>query len=204
MAASSGPKPEHIGWYKVYEWDSFADVGGFAYTVNNSSTAPNFSRIMYIMAMDDQHVSIEIDDFTSNTASRVGVPLSWTYEVNVNNMVVKYNKPNSFPGSNTSTQYNRINAVQGKINFWPSNYGTTGDNNSLYDSDDSGYGTSNGHGSFQFFDISVSPTQCIFAWNWWGAPGEGGMGNYSGTHPDWTFAQNFSSFSYLLGQVFVK
>lgn len=204
MASSTGPRPEHEGWYKVYEWDTFNDVSSFSYNTDRSSSSPSFSRIRYVFAYNNQHVSIECDDFTSNTANRTGVPLSWNYEVNINNMVVKFNRPQSFPNSTTSTQYNRLTGVQGKINFWPSNYGTTGENNALYDSDDSGFGTSNGHGSFQFFDISVSPSHCMFAWNWWGQPGEGGMGNYSGTHPDWTFAQNFNTFSYTLGQVFVK
>ena len=206
MASSTGPKPEHEGWYKVYEWDNFIDVGSFSYSVDNSSTAPSFSRIRYVFAVDTHHVSIEFDDFTSNTANRVGVPLSWTYETNVNNMVVKYNKPGAFPGNTSSTQVNRMDAVQGRINFWPSNYGTTGENDSLYDSDDSGYSTSNGYGSFQFFDISVSPSHCMFSWSYWGSTGGGiyGMGNRNTSHPDWTFADNGGSFNYKFGKIFVK
>lgn len=206
MGAAGGPRPENEGWYKVYEWSTFNDVSTFSYDIDNSSSAPSFSRIRYIMAMNNHHVSIEVDDFTSNTANRVGVPLSWTYEVDVDNMVVKYNKPGQFPDAVANTQYNRIDAVQGRINFWPSNYGTTGENDAKYDSDDSGYSTSNGHGSFQFFDVSVSPSHCMFAWNHWGYdPTDSfGMGNFNGTHPDWTFSYEGGQFNYRFARIFVK
>ena len=190
----------------MYEWDSFVDVPAFSYNIDNSSTAPSFSRIRYIFATNNHHVSIEIDDFTSNTANRIGVPLSWVYEVDVNNMVVRYNKPGEFPGNVSNTQYNRLQPVQGKINFWPSNYSPPGENDSKYDSDDSGYNAANGHGSFQFFDTSVTPSQCIFAWNHWGYdPTDSfGMGNFNGTHPDWTFSYVGGQFSFRFGQIFVK
>lgn len=205
MGAHGGFRPD-TQWYQVYEWTSFVDVGSFAYTLNRSATAPSFSRILYIFKIDEHQVAIEFDDFTGNSAGRVGVPLTETYETNVTNMIVKYKKPGTFPGNVSNTQYNRLSAVTGRINFWPSNYGTTGENDSLYDSDDSGFSTSNGYGSFQFFDVSVSPSHCIFAWNAWppGASGDLGMGNNSGTHPDWTFAYNQSSFSYTLGRIYVK
>lgn len=205
MAAHGGFRPD-TQWYQVYEWTSFVDVPSFAYTLDRSSTAPSFSRILYIFKIDEHQVAIEFDDFTSNTANRVGVPLTWTYETNVTNMLVRYKKPGAFPGNSSATQYNRLSAVTGRINFWPSDYGTTGENSSLYDSDDSGFGTSNGFGSFQFFDVSVSPSHCMFAWNAWppAYSGDLGMGNRNTSHPDWTFAYNQSNFSYTLGRIYVK
>jgi hypothetical protein len=203
MAGAAGPKPS-LEWYQVYEWTSFVDVSSFSYTLDRSSTAPSFSRILYIMALDDYAVWIEFDDFTSNTANRIGVPLSWTYETNVTNMIVKYSRPGIFPGADNATIYNRITPVTGRINFWPSNYGPTGENDGLYDSDDSGYDSGDGYGSFQFFDVSVSPSQCIYAWNYWGTSADFGLGNKSGGHPDWTFTYNVNSFPYKLGRIYVK
>jgi hypothetical protein len=86
-------------------------------------------------------------------------------------------------------------------------YGTTGENDSLYDSDDSGNSSSNGYGSMQFFDVSQSPSHCIFSWNYWGS-NIFGMGNRNTSHPDWTFANNGASIlaegNKTLGQVWVK
>ena len=204
MGTHGGPRPD-TQWYQVYEWTSFTDVGSFVYTLDRSSSAPSFSRVLYVLALDSYSVWIEFDDFTSNTANRVGVPLTWVYETNVTNMIVKFARPGVFPGANTATIYNRFTPTSGRINFWPSNYATTGENNDLYDSDDSGYDSGNGYGSFQFFDVSVSPSHCMFAWNYWGSGSDDlGMGNSLGSHPDWTFAFNNSSFSYRLGRIYVK
>lgn len=202
-----GPRPQ-TSWYKVYQWSTWNDVGTFSYDLDNSASAPSFSRILYIFAVGDSSVWIELDDFTSNTANRTGVPLTWTYEVDVTNLVAKFKK-GTFTGADNSTIYNRFNGVDGRINFWPSNYGTTGENDSLYDSDDSGFGTSNGYGSMQFFDVSQSPSHCMFSWSYWGSGTNiFGIGNRNTSHPDWTFANNGASIlaegNKTLGQVWVK
>jgi hypothetical protein len=204
MACFSGNRAESLGWYKVYEWSSFVDVGTFSYSTNNSSTAPSFSRILYQFAFGTYSVWCEMDDFTSNTASRVGVPLTWTYETDITNLKV-YVSENalSFPGSNTATIYSRQSAL-GRINFWPSNYGTTGGNSSLYDHDDDGFDAGNGYGSMQIFDMVPTTPECIFAWNQWGT-GDIGIGSRNTSHPDWTFASNLSSIiGPRLGKVYVK
>lgn len=203
MGTFCGHKPE-VKWYQVYEWNAFNDVGSFTYTLNRSATAPAFTRILYIIKIDNHSVWIEFDDFTGGNASRIGVPLSWTYETNVTNMKVYYKYPGTFPGCNTATQYNRTSFVTGRINFWPSDYSQNGENNSLYDSDDDGYSTSNGYGSFQIFDVSVSPSHCIFAWNQWGPNSDIGMGNKNSGHPDWTFTSNNSNFTTKLCKIYVK
>jgi hypothetical protein len=208
MATTGGPNPE-TNWYKVYEWDTWNDVGTFSYTINKSSTAPSFTRILYIFRLGNYSTWIELDDFTSNNANRIGVPLTWVYEVNVTNLIVRFNRE-TFPDANNSTIYNRNAGVNGRINFWPSNYGTTGENNSLYDSDDDSYDTGNGYGSMQFFDVSQSPSHCMFSWSFWGGNNGGilGMGNRSTSHPDWTFSDNFNTIRATgvlsLGQVWVK
>ena len=206
MGTFGGPTP-HTNWYKVYQWSTWNDVSTFSYDLDNSTSAPSFTRILYIFAVGNSSVWIEMDDFTSNTANRTGVPLTWTYEVDVTNLVAKFKK-DTFTGADNSTIYNRFNGVDGRINFWPSNYSPTGETDSLYDSDDSGYGASNGFGSMQFFDTSQSPSHCIFSWSAWGFNNTYGIGNRSTSHPDWTFAYNGATIlaegNKSLGQVWVK
>jgi hypothetical protein len=208
MGVNGGPRPE-ASWFKVYEWNRWLDVSSFTYTINNSLIAPAFTKLLYIFRIGKYSLWLELDDFTSGDATKTGVPLNYVYETNVTNLKAKYTYTD-FPGSNLTTLYNRFEGVSGRINFWPSNYGTAGENSSLYDSDDSGYDTSNGYGSFQFFDVSQSPSQCIFAWNAWGGSGGGdlGIGNKNVGNPDWTFTSNFniirSTGDFSLGQVWVK
>lgn len=207
MATHGGPKPE-TNWYKVYEWSTWNDVATFSYDVDNSLTTPNFTRILYVFRLGDYSVWIELDDFTSNTPNRTGVPLTWFYEVNVTNMVVRFNK-GTFPQADNATIYNRNEGVNGRLNFWPSNYSPQGENDSLFDSDDSAYSSTNGYGSMQFFDISQSPSHCMFSWSYWNNNGGIlGMGNRNTSHPDWTFSDNFNSIKSTgknsLGQVWVK
>jgi hypothetical protein len=201
MAIVVGQSPETLGWFKVYEWTTFADVASFAYTINNSATAPSFTRILYQLVFDVYSVWCEVDDFTSNTANRTGVPLTWVWDSSVTNLKVYYSvNSTGFPGTNASTVYSRT-AATGKINFWPSDYGAGPDG--LFDSTDTGPGTSNGYGSFQVFDTTTTPHHCIFAWNQWGG-GDYGFGNRSTSNPDWTFAGNSAAVPPKLGRVFVK
>jgi hypothetical protein len=88
MAIVVGQSPETLGWFKVYEWTTFADVASFAYTINNSATAPSFTRILYQLVFDVYSVWCEVDDFTSNTANRTGVPLTWVWDSSVTNLKV--------------------------------------------------------------------------------------------------------------------
>jgi hypothetical protein len=207
MATVGGPAPQ-TSWYQVYEWENYNDVPAFSYTVNNSAITPSFTRILYIFKIGIYSVWIEMDDFTSGDATKIGVPLTHFYEVDVTNLIAKF-KQDTFPGADNSTIYNRLTPVTGRINFWPSNYGQGGGNNSLYDHDDSGYSISNGHGSMQFFDMTPSTPTCLFAWNNWNSSGSGevGMGSQSTGNPDWTFRNNFISIAPLsqrLGRVYVK
>jgi hypothetical protein len=201
MAIVAGQSPEALDWYKVYEWTTFNDVASFAYVINNSATAPAFTRILYQIVFGVYSVWCEMDDFTSNTANRTGVPLTWVWDSSVTNLRVFYSANSTgFPGANASTIYSRA-AATGKINFWPSDYGTGADG--VYDSTDTGGGTSNGYGSFQVFDTTTTPHSCIFAWNQWGG-GDIGFGNRSTSNPDWTFAGNAATVPPRLGRVYVK
>jgi hypothetical protein len=204
VAVFAGQNPESAGWFKVYEWTTFNDVATFAYTVNNSATAPAFTRILYQLLFDVYSVWCEVDDFTSNTVNRTGVPLTWTYNSSVTNGKVYYSANSSgFPTANASTISNRTFAT-GKLNFWPSDY--SGSPDVIFNDNDSGSSAGNGYGSMQVFDTTVSPAVCIFAWNQWinNTAGDFGFGNRSTTDTDWTFASNGASIPPKLGRVFVK
>ena len=190
MGVFAGQNANSQGWFLVYQWRGTPDVG-LTYEVDNSGSAPSFTRVLYTMAYGKFHVWCEFDDFTSSTATRTGLPTGWTYEVDVTNMNVYVNNPEQgFPGATQSAIKDR-KGVTGRLNFWPSNYSTTGGNSSLYDHDDAGYASSDGYGSMQIFSLAESTPECVFAYNRWGySPADIGMGSRSTGHPDWTFAQN--------------
>jgi len=205
MGAHAGKRPESSGWNLIYQLRNFRnmDVPTISYDVDNSSSAPSFTRVLYQMMYNEYSVWCEFDDFTSNDATRIGIPLTWVYEVDVTNMYVWYNNPNSgFPGANQSTIYNR-GPVNGRINFWPSNYSTE---DGIYNHDDDSYGTSNGYGSFQIFDIDPATPECVFAWNAWGFSDadDVGIGNRNTSHLDWTFADTGPNYTDRLCRIWVK
>jgi hypothetical protein len=207
MGANAGARPQSTGWELVYEWTNFVDESSFAYDIDNSSGISSFSRILYQMKYGKYSVWCEMDDHSSSDVATIGYPDNYYREANVTNMYVWVNNPDTgFPNATQSTIYNR-GPVTGRINFWPSNYGTTGGNSSLYDHDDSGYSTADGYGSFQVFDINPSTPECIFAWNRWygGESCDIGIGtNGYGAHPDWTFMVNGASFTPKVGRIWVK
>ncbi len=191
MGVFAGQNANSQGWFLVYQWRGTPDNSSLAYEVDNSGSAPSFTRVLYTMAYGKFHVWCEFDDFTSSTATRTGLPTGWTYEVDVTNMNVYVNNPEQgFPGATQSAIKDR-KGVTGRLNFWPSNYGASGGNSSLYDHDDAGYSTSDGYGSMQIFSLAESTPETVFAYNRWGySPADIGMGSRDTGHPDWTFAQN--------------
>ena len=211
MGVISGPNTILMSTYsKIYEWDDFYQDSGspasWNYTINNSSSITNtFTRIHYRFKFDSYVVFIEFDDFTGGDINKVGVPINWTYEVNVSNMIYGFTQ-SSFPNSDVTTLQSQYPIVEGRINFWPSNY------NSLptgkYDHDDGGYSSTNGYGSMQFFNMSTPSPQTIFSYSSWGSTPIIGFGEpQTHTHPDWTFfTSNASTFSSTpnLGQVYVN
>ena len=84
--------------------------------------------------------------------------------------------------------------------MWSQCYGTNansgiGGNSSVYDFDDEYSGGPNCHGSFQVHNHGANQT--LFAYNRFvsNTTGEIGIGNNSGTHPDWTFEQNANTYT---------
>jgi len=211
MACFSGRRTNR--WNLIYKWFLNGNDVSITYAVNNSgSFSGSFTRVLYIMNMP--HIStgkycrcwVEMDDFTSGDVTKVGVPQTYTYEVNVTNMRYYYSSDGLlFPDADTNTLNYPTGPVTGRLNFWPSNYTTTGGNDGLYDHDDDGYNTTNGYGSFQVFDVTNS-NKCVFAWNAWNLTNDGdfGMGNRNTSHTDWTFRYIGNTFSGAYCEAYVQ
>ena len=203
MSCHAGKRPESLEWNKIYEFSDFTmDVPNFVYDIDNSLSAPAFTRVLFQVVADEFSVWVEMDDWTLGDITKIGVPLTWVWNTNVSNLIIWNNNPgDGFPNANQATINSRTSAV-GKLNFWPSNY--SGSPSSAFDDDDSGYSTANGHGSFQVFDMEPIIPECIFAWNHWGTTFSLGMGNWTGTNPDWTFSYLGPNFNKTLCRIYVK
>lgn len=110
-----------------------------------------------------------------------------------NNLNIKQNVTNLV----VTSDYSGVKTgsfAQGRIEFWPYNYGTgnTGyppyGNDGLFDWDDTPASCADCYGSYQVHNLT--DTQTIFAWNnhGYGRTQDLGLGSYGGGHPDWTFA----------------
>ena len=147
-----------------------------------------------------------MDAFTTN-AARTGVPTVASggfFQQNVTNLDVL---------SNVAGIVNGTTATGGNIEFWPSNYnqanaiGIANANATTFDFGDGGASAAAGHGSMQVHNHDASQT--LFAFNHFGATSGSnnfglGIGNRATTaDPDWTFADNASTYSSRILHVFV-
>lgn len=205
--------PEAQGYQLVYSLDIPAqgNLSAPAYSVNNSQFVGPFKRIAYYMQLQTgaaapEYVWVSVDPFT-NDATRIGVPNGVVFQQNLTNMNVVSNKAGVVNGTNIAT---------GNIEFWPSNYTNTraavsppNARNDVHDFGDSGAVTTAGHGSMQIHNHGGSTPHTLFSITNWGSTSATanlfgmGIGNSTGTHPDWTFAANSASFSSRLLQVYV-
>lgn len=201
---SSIPGLENSGMQVLYEFNVTATNPAYRngtpvpYTVNNlASILAGYTRVGYYVEVTSgpqkgQFVYVSMNAFEQN-AARLAVPH------NINNPVAR-----QMFVSNASIYSNNSSIVQGKgintvsLEMWSSDYAqgknayTAAGNASLFDFNDTGFGTTAGHGSFQVHNVGASQT--LFAWNDWGgntyAPSEFGIGNAPSGHPDWTFSDS--------------
>lgn len=185
-----------------------------SYSVDNSNLIPrnSFGRIGYYVQLDNDWVWVSADAFTQN-ASQIGVPASnsingngnVTFQQSLSNMTVESNKAGVTSGT----------GINGNIEFWSSNYTAAnndalpGSSNTLFDFDDTP--SSGGYGSMQIHNTGAAQT--VFAYNQWGSGQTGssdlGIGSRPTSNPDWTFAENASTYdvkqiqTYVLPNVFV-
>ncbi|MCB0166085.1 MAG: PKD domain-containing protein, partial [Anaerolineae bacterium] len=160
-----------------------------AYTVDRSAQVPAFDRVAYYLELDDganrDWVYVSMDAFTSDPTA-IGVPLTHTFEQTTSNLIVLSNVPGVTVGGPFP---------EGNIEFWSDCYTPPADSglggsSAVNDFDDTRGGVPDCYGSMQVHRAAVGET--LFAWNDWATAGTDdlGIGNNSGTHPDWTGEAN--------------
>ncbi|MFO1497225.1 MAG: DUF6298 domain-containing protein [Verrucomicrobiota bacterium] len=183
---------------------------GVLYDVDTHGNLTRFSRIAYYLELQTpggppEYVWVSMDAFTQD-ATKIGVPTAPSgafFQQAVTNMNVQSSVAGMVTGEGLAG---------GWLEFWAGNYGEPNQaavpnaSSSLYDWGDTVRPDDVGYGSMQVHNAAAGQT--LFAFNGWGniAGGHGidlGIGNYSGTHPDWTFAQNASSYSAKTLEVYV-
>ena len=177
---------------------------GPAYDVDSHTNFGAFSRIAYYLELqaasgEFQYIWVSMDPFTQDS-SKIGVPTVASgaiWQQPLTNM----NVLSSVAGIVTGTGLSG-----GNIEFWPMNYNQTNILNvpnatsAAYDWGDQA--SAGNYGSMQIHNHDAS--QVLFAFNRWGGTGgtcDLGIGTGS-TNPDWTFAQNGSSYTVKTLQVF--
>jgi len=175
-----------------------------AYSVDNSSTVipGGIARVAYYLELDTSWIWVSMDAFEQDL-SRIGVPTANSgavFQQILNNLNVESNVGSIVTGTGIAT---------GNIEFWPSGYaegaglGGIGGSSSLYDFNDTRVG--NIYGSMQVHNYGAGQT--LIGYNRWGRSDEMddlGIGNSSGTHPDWTFEGTAADYGTKTLEVWVK
>jgi hypothetical protein len=197
-------------WTKVYgtvtpnrSGNNIVYEAGFGLNGTGAAAPSNtaFSRVRYLMksTYSSQANYVDADFFKSisnsptslNSVANLQVPSISTASP-TSAFVVQGNVSDLTVLSNVSTQLRNGNGYSGRLELWPWNYGPEVNVNlpardtNIYDDSDtpSGNGT---YGSFQLHSVGAGYKKNIFSWNNHGGTPEIGFGDFSGTHPDWTF-----------------
>lgn len=180
--------------------------GGIEYDINLANYITEFSRIAYYLELQPasgpmQYIWVSMDAFATDI-SQIGVPTvpsAGVFQQPVANM----NVASSVEGIVTGT-----GLAGGNVEFWPYDYtepnanGVPNASETAFDWGDTA-GTSGNYGSMQIANSEAG--QILFAFNRWGGTGgvgDLGIGNNPSGNPDWTFAQNASSYTIKTLQVF--
>lgn len=205
------------GYQLVYELNipekaNYSGTNQPAYTVNNSTSATINSGLVesvgYYMVLDNNWVFTSMAPFTTDL-KRIGVPTvssGAVYQQYVKDLYYKSNLP-----SLNAAEGKRV--TQGNIEFWPTNYSQAnaanipGASGSSYDFGDVRNNDGN-YGSMQVHDYQNQTT--VMAYNLWGGSTHGngvsdvGIGKNPSGNPDWTFANNATSYNNRQLGVYVK
>jgi len=196
-------------WTVVYEIDDPTrdSSGNIIYTYRRDTDTtvtalPSYTRIAYYMThkfsgqTKIDEIFCSFDKITAlDTISELKVPDN-SYSGVLDNTTIQ----NLNVYCSNSTAQPKRTGINGSLEIWRSNYGTTGGNSSVYDYDDETNDNDLGFGSFQVHDRTNNKT-CL-AWNDHAdANPDIGMGENVSGHPfydssgnlDWTFATNFNS-----------
>lgn len=168
-------------------WKVTADV---PYDVDASAATPAFSRVAYRLVLDAEEVWVEMDAFTADPAL-LGVPITWSWDLAVANVLVTSTAPNQ-PSIATPSA--------GALEFWSNCYSEGADG--FYDVDDDWGGAPGCYGSMQ---IHVG-SNTILALNSWADGGtiDIGLGTAPAGQPDWTFHSNAPAFTSRRLEVYVR
>ncbi len=173
-------------------------LGNHAYSWDDSAAVKPFSRVAYYLETQRpgaaaQYVWVSMDAFTLDR-KKLGIPTlasKAVFQTVVNNMEVLSNVSSVTAGAGIAT---------GNIEFWPTDYSVAngiaipGADATRYDFGDT-RSTAGSFGSMQVHDHGAAQT--IFAINHWGADGstlDVGIGNNTGSAPDWTNAANAGTY----------
>ncbi len=196
LATSNVPEAAQYG--VLYQLDinasgAFSNLASVGYAVNNAAQSLNYTRVAYFMQLDNQWVWVSMNRFNTTNAE-LGLPhngsnIVWQQTVTAMNVY----------GSTGAGVTNTLNS-SGNIEMWSNCYGTTnglagiGGNTNNYDFNDQMAGT-NCYGSFQVHNWAAQQT--LFALNNFAGGGtyDLGIGNNTGTHPDWTFQNNANTYT---------
>ncbi|MGV3663476.1 MAG: GDSL-type esterase/lipase family protein [Prosthecobacter sp.] len=191
------------GYQLVYSIDlpqvgNLNALGSKAYAWDDSAAMQPFSRVAYYLETQKpgaaaQYVWVSMQAFTQNRR-KLGIPTvpsTAVYQRTVNDMEVLSNVAGITTGSGITT---------GNIEFWPTDYGVEnglaipGADATKYDFGDTRRTT----GSFGCMQVhNHGASQTLFAINHWGADGntlDVGIGNSTGSAPDWTNAANAGTY----------
>ena len=162
------------------------------YDVNNAAAVGDYTRVAYCLQLDGNWVWVSMDDFTNGDVTLAGVPVKSInpdgLQQAVANMTVASNLHGIVTGEAIET---------GNIEFWPHCYTersqpqVAGASNIVFDFGDSKRAANNscsGYGSMQIHNHGAQQT--LLAYNAWNISNvdEIGIGNHTGSHPDWTFS----------------
>lgn len=200
--------PSSRGYELVYDLDLAGLGNPINYNVDRSDELPiAFDRVAYFVELQRgenfQYVFVAVDPFTDDL-KKIGVPIFGS-GAQFQQPVTIREVTSNVGGLPTAQQ------MRGNIEFWPNNYGT---NNALglpaanrwqYDYDDTfNPNVEDGYGSMQIH--LTNRQQTLFALNGWksGRQADIGIGNATGQHADWTFANNASQYDRMRLRVLVR
>ncbi len=208
--------PEAAGYQLLYTLPipNSANYGGTktpAYTVNNAAKiTASLSRVAYYLELQTaggtlQYAYVSMDAFTQNP-KLLGIPVASSGAYFAQN-VYNVNIASNVSGITTGT------GLTGNLEFFNGNYtsgngvGVPNASGSALDFGDTAGGPHGGgvYGSFQIANHAAS--QNVISFNRWGGNGgtmDVGLGNSTGSNPDYSFAQNASTFTVKNIQVLVK
>lgn len=209
------PEP---GYSQVYQLDISAfnqayNTNAIPYGVDNSASwgAGSFDRVAYYVDLEGStdptrpngYVWVSFDTpAVFSTGKDIGVP-----SVGPNGSGIATNTlvSNMNVFSNSGVVTTGTGFSDGKLEFWPSNYGGT------FQDNDGGFSTANGHGSMQIHH--TGPYQTLFGYSDWGGnnvgagnnPSEIGIGTNTGNgFNDWTFSDSGTTYTVRDLQIFVR